>query len=483
MSEAYSHRRALPKVAVIGTMMAYYAPIIGPEFQSVMARHVEDTTARLSGSFDLANLGRWAGDADTDGLARALAASGADVLLLVPAMCTPPAALAAMAEKSGLPVVIAGAHDLTRVGADYDMRALCRHSVNVGASMLGSMLRRGTGPAPILVSGFLDDPAFHTRLALAVRSAALSRRMRALRVGRLGAPMPGYDHVGLTGAEGAVSDLTVVDVSVADWAARVASVSDTDLRDFVVARLPRLVPPQTRIETGTQLNRAARLALALDTLATDLALDCGSLACRGAFGVGLDDGTIGCLATSLMTGTGRPFSATGDLVTAVAMFAGKELGGATLYCELDAVDRDSGAFLVANTGEADFDWCPDDGRAAIRASGNLSGRDLPGVVLSHDLTRGPATMLGLTLDRTQSERLSMIALEGETLQPARTALKVTQGWFRTAGQDPITDFEAWANAGATHHGALSRGHLAEAARWLARLCDWPLTTIPSGVTP
>ena len=89
-------------------------------------------------------------------------------------------------------------------------------------------------------------------------------------------------------------------------------------------------------------------------------------------------------------------------------------------------------------------------------------------------------MLGLTLDRSRSERLSLIALQGETLHPARTALKVTQGWFRTNGPDPIADFEGWANAGATHHGALSKGHLAEAAMWLARLREWPVTIIPSG---
>lgn len=482
MADAFSHQPRRPRVAVIGSMMAYYAPIIGPEFRAVMGQHVADATAHLSPGFDVAMLGLWAEDADTDGIARALAAAQADVLLLVPAMCTPPAALAAMAQATGLPVVIAGAHELTSVGDDYDMRALCRHSVNVGASMMGAMLRRHGGPAPLLISGYLDDATFHARLSMALRTAALSRRMRGLRVGRLGAPMPGYDHVGLTHDEGAATGLEIVDVPLADWAARVAAVPDAALRDFVQTRLPQLIPPQTQVQTGEPLDRAARIALALDRLAADLALDCGSLACRGPFGVGLDQPAIGCLATSLMTGTHRPFSATGDLVTAAAMLVGKTLGGATLYCELDAVDRDSGAFLVANTGEADFAWCPVGGRATISHSGALSGREVPGVVLSHDLAPGPATMLGLTLDRSRSERLTLIAMPGTTLHPARTALRVTQGWFRTAGPDPITDFEGWANAGATHHGALSRGNLAEAARWLAGLSGLPLASIPSGIS-
>lgn len=482
MAESFSRRPRPPKVAVIGTMMEYYAPIIGPDFRHIMAAHVAATVSKLSPSIDLQMLGLWADDADTDGLSRALAASGADVLLLVPAMCTPPAAVAEIARASGLPVVIAGPHELTSVGADYDMQALCRHSVNVGASMMGAMLRRFNGPVPVLVSGYLDETVFHDRLKSALRAAALSTRMRGLRVGRLGAPMAGYDHVGLTEEEGRLSGLTVVDVPLADWSSRVALVTDNEIRGFVAECLPSLIPAQAHVETGEQLDRAARLALALDRLADDLSLDCGSLSCRGPFGVGLAQAAIGCLATSLLTGTGRPFSATGDLVTAVAMLIGKTLGGATLYCELDAVDRDSGSFLVANTGEADFDWNSANGAAAIRASGSLSGREVPGVVLSHELAAGPATMLGLTLDRSRSERLSLIALQGETLARPPTALKVTQGWFRSAGPDPITDFESWANAGATHHGALSKGHLAEAAGWLARLCDWPITAIPAGGT-
>jgi L-arabinose isomerase len=342
------------------------------------------------------------------------------------------------------------------------------------------MLRRRAGAPPVLVSGFLDDRIFHDRLTLAVHTAALARRLAGLRVGRLGQPMPGYDHVGLSQAEGAAAGLVIVDVPLADWAARCSAVTGAAVRDFVGDRLGRLLPPGTRIDADEGLDRAVRLALALDRVADDLALDCGSLACRGPFGVGLDGGAIGCLATSLMTATGRPFSATGDLVTAVAMHVGKSLGGAALYCELDAIDRPSGAFLVANTGEADPDWCPQGGESVIREAGSHSGRAVPGVVMAHDLSPGPATMLGVTLDRSVSDRLKLIALEGETLHPARTALKVTQGWFRPGGGRPLAAFESWANAGATHHGALSPGHLAEALGWLGSLCGWPISILPQG---
>jgi L-fucose isomerase-like protein len=482
MSDPFSHQPPPAKVAVIGGMMAYFEPMIGPDAREVLAGHVSDVVARLeSPDLSLSRLGLWSEEADTDGLARAVAQLSPDVLLLVPTMATPPAALARLARSAGVPVVIACGHELTHVGPDYDMRALCRHSVNVGATMLGAMIRREPGPPPVLVSGFLDDADFHDRLSRAIRSALLARRLDGLRVGRVGPVMPGYDHLGLTEAEGVASGVEIVDVPLADWAGRVASISSSAVRDFIADRLPALIPAQTRIDADDGLIRASRLALALDSLAKDLALDCGSLSCRGPFGVGLDGGAIGCLATSLMTGSNRPFSATGDLVTAIAMLIGKALGGATLYCELDAVDRPNGAFLVANTGEADFAWAPPGGEVVIRDAGELSGRDVPGVVLSHQLLPGPATMLGVTLDRSTSDRLKLIALEGRTAGLPPTALKVPQGWFVSRSGDPIKAFEGWANAGATQHGALSRGHLAEAAQWLAAQRGWAMTTLEEGL--
>ena len=462
-------------------MMTYFEPIIGPGARIVLTKHVSEVTAGLDRpDLEVTRLGLWSDEADTDGLARAVAQLSPDVLLLVPTMATPPAALARLARNAGVPVVIACGHDLAQVDQDYDMRALCRHSVNVGATMLGAMMRREPGPPPILVSGFLDDMKFHDSLICAIRTAALARRLDGLRVGRVGPVMPGYDHLGLSYAEGETSGLEIVDVPLEDWAARVAGIPAAAVRDFVGGQLTGILPPQTRIEATEGLVRAARMALALDALADDLALDCGSLACRGPFGVGLEGGAIGCLATSLMTGSGRPFSATGDLVTAVAMLIGKTLGGATLYCELDAVDRPSGAFLVANTGEADFDWAPPNGEVVIRDAGELSGRQVPGVVLSHQLASGPATMLGLTLDRTTSDRLKLIAMEGRTVDLPPTSLKVPHGWFASSSGEPIEAFEAWANAGATHHGALSRGHLVQSTQWLAAQRGWPVTTVQKG---
>lgn len=480
MTAAFSHRAALPRVAVIGGMMAYFELIMASGFRDDRRAHLRELTDGLAGCATLFDLGLWAEAGDEEAIARRLAEARADVLLLAPTMAWPPERIAALAAQSDLPIVLACGHGLDHVGDSFDMRELCRHSQNVGTTMMGAMLRRlAPERPPITLVGFLDDPGFHDRLRQAVMAAALARRYKGLRLGRLGAPMPGYGHVGLTPEEAAAAGFDLVDVPLAEWSERFALVTEAEIAAFSNERLPRLLPRQAVWQNSPDLDRALRMALALDRLADDHALDCGAIACRGPFGDGLPNGAISCLATALCATTGRPFAATGDLVTAVAMWVGRNLGGATLYCKSDAIDRDRDAFLLANTGEGDLAWTASGGRFAIHDASVHSGRAVPGVVLQQDLTSGPATALGFALDTSRSSRLTMIAMEGRTGAPARTALKVTSGWFHADARPAAAAFEAWANAGATHHLALSRGALAEALGWIGRLTDSPVIRITS----
>jgi len=465
-----------PRVAAVGGYMAYFETVMGPDARRQRTAHLDQVTAPLSAFADVSNLGLLVNPADAARLVELVGRDRPDVLLIVPTMATPPGPMLSVIEAAGVPVVIACGHDLHAIGADYDKAALCRHSVNVGATMVESLMRR-RGLVPTTVVGDIGDAVFHERVATAVRAAHLAAQMKGLRLGRLGLPMPGYDHVGLTLEEAADSDIMLVDVPLADWAARVAAVTPEQVETFLATELPALAPPGTVIGRDQNWRRAARLAVALARLSADEGLNAGSLTCRGDFGLGLPDGSIGCLATSIMTARGIPFSATGDLLVAVAMLMGRGLGGATLYCELDAIDRDTDRFLVANTGEGDFAWTPEGGRCVIRPAGSHSGTEVPGLVIEHDLDTGPATMVGAALDRSRGMRLTLAAMEGRVPGPATTGLRVTHGWFETNHRPAVRAMERWIATGATHHGALSRGHLAEGLSWLARQAGFGLEMV------
>lgn len=475
-----------PVVAAVGGYMAYFEAVMGPGARAGRAAHLRAVTGPLAGEVDLRDHGLLVDAGDAARIVAGLRATPPDVLLVVPTMATPPGPMMEVITATGAPVVLACGHDLHGIGADYDMAALCRHSVNVGAMMVESLMRRN-GLQPISLVGETDDPAFHLRLALLIRAAHLAARLPGLRMGRLGLPMPGYDHVGLSPEEAEESGIHLVDVSLEHWSSRVAAISADRIAAFLAGELPRHLPPGTGTEpspgTGEDWRRAAALALALRDLAVDEELDCGSLTCRGPFGVGLPGGAIGCLATSLMTGRGRPFSATGDLLVALAMFIGRNLGGpkdgATLYCELDAIDRDSGCFLVANTGEGDFAWAAPDSRCRIGPAAAHSGTTVPGLVIEHDLRPGPATLVGAALDRTRGRGITLAAMEGSVPDQAarRTGLKVSHGWFRSNSAPAARAMQRWTGTGVTHHAALSRGHLAEAMAHLSRLAGFRLETV------
>ncbi|NGP18851.1 hypothetical protein [Devosia aurantiaca] len=332
-----------PRIAAIGGFMQYFEPIMGPDSRRDRTAHLDHTIAGLNAEAEIHNLGLLVDETDEARLVEAVRQLAPDVLLIVPTMATPPGPmLRVIGAAPDAPVIIACSHGLESISAEYAMAELCRHSANVGASMVESLMRR-RGREPVTLVGFLSDDEFHARLLMAVRAAATARRLKGLRIARLGLPMSGYDHVGLDAQEAEASDMTLVDIPLEDWAERVAGVTAQQI-DQLFERLPTIMPQGTEWQRTPDHDRAAGLAIALQKLSDEQNVDCGSLTCRGPFGVGLGQGAIGCLATTMMTSAGTPFSATGDLVTAVAMFIGRSLGGATLYCELDAIDRQRDAF-------------------------------------------------------------------------------------------------------------------------------------------
>jgi L-arabinose isomerase len=212
------------------------------------------------------------------------------------------------------------------------------------------------------------------------------------------------------------------------------------------------------------------MAAALQTVISRHGLHAGTLNCRGSFGVGNSQiASLGCLAISHASSSGIPFTCTGDLITAVAMLVGKRLGGAALYCELDAIDEERDAFLCANTGEADLAWCMTAGPCEIFSSGSDSVRFAPGCSVRQTLHPGPATMIGFSPRAGAVGGFILIVMEGEVLERPNLALTVTSAWFRADQQPMRRAMAGWIRSGATHHGSLSPGRLAEPITRLAAL--------------
>jgi L-arabinose isomerase len=447
------------RIAVIGGYMPFFDPIMPTGYRAGRDAFVRQVAELLQGLGQIDYLGLVDSFEAGAAAGRAITAQAADMVVVVPSMACPAGYIeAALVDRPDLPVVIAPLTEIERIPRSYDMPDLCHHSGHVGALMAANILHRA-GRRPSIIAGPLGDPSVRARLMETVRAAALAGRFRKLRVGRLGRPLDGYGNVDLD--EAIINEklgITLVSIEHAEWVDVVCSVTVQDREkalEFLGTRLR-----WDGDAASPDLAAALNVAVALDRVVDRHGLDAGAINCRGEWGVTEPRiASLACLGLTAMAARGVPFACTGDVSTAIALWLGRQAGGAALYCELDAVDIDENAFLCSNTGEADPDWLAEGACCSAFPAGGHSGRPSPGCCLSQRLRTGPATMVGFSPDGRRSEGFVLCALEGEVTGTPQVALPVTSAWFRPHGGAPYRSFEAWAGAGATHHGSLSPGHL------------------------
>ncbi len=462
-------KTAGPRIAVAAGYMPFFDEIMPAGYRAdrdAYGRSVAEI-ARTVG--DVTYLGLMHDRASGQAAGKALAGLGADAILLAPTMATPAQYLWSVVESNPtLPVVIWAAYETGKISPTYDMVELCRHSQNVGALMTGNMLARAGRPF-VVVAGERDDAATQAELHEALTVAALAGRLKRSRIGRLGRPLDGYSNVDVDAADlEEATGIELVEIGLDEWNETLSSVSPHAI-EAVLGRLRQNAELDDRGQPQAVL-AASRMAAALQETAQRHGLCAGAMNCRGAFGVTNSIcPSLGCLATTHATSIGIPFACTGDVITAIAMAAGRGLGGAALYCELDAIDTGRDAFLCANTGEGDYGWSDRDaGSCKIFTSGTDSGRNAPGCSVRQSLRPGPATMIGFTPRAGATGGFVLIAMEGEVEDPPQVQLSVSSAWFRADTRPMRKAFARWAEAGATHHGSLSPGRQARKLELLAR---------------
>ena len=338
--------RRRPRIAVVAGYMPFFDEIMPAsyaldreEFGAIVARSVEAVG-------DVTYLGLVRDHNSGDNAGRRLSQLDADAVLVVPTMATPARYLwRVLAPNPSVPVVVFAGHEAETVPPDYDMVALCRHSANVGALMIGNILSREGRPFRAVV-GPRDREDIRAELRQAVTVAALAGSIRLARIGRLGEPLDGYDNVDVDPSElKRAIGLEVVDIALPEWEKSCRAVTEKQATALVTSlRQDASVNDRGRPD---EVAAAARMAAALQDVIARHDLTAGALNCRGAFGVANEKiASLGCVAISHATSSDVPFTCTGDIITAIAMLIGRRLGGAALYCELDAIDEFSRRIFV-----------------------------------------------------------------------------------------------------------------------------------------
>ncbi len=459
-----------PRIAVLSPYWTLWEHTAGPTFRAdrlALARSVAASLDFIVEPILVAEIG--SGEAGA-AVGRELEAADPDAVLVVQTMAVPAAwTMAALDAVPRTPIVVWALHETGLVGTDFDHASITTQGATVGAPMVTNLLTRADRPFE-LVLGRRDDPATRDRVARALRLAGIASGMRRARLGRVGRPLDGYAHVDVDAdalREATGIGLVWVDPDEVVDAFRAVAADRVDALEREVRAGWTF---EGDVTSDGSLDRSLRAALALEDVADRHRLDGGAFNCHvPQFRFGEPIGIAPCWALGRLTTAGRPFTCTGDVVTAVAMLLTKRLGGAAVYHEIEAIDYATGEVVIANSGEHDEAWLAPGARPRLRKNGWFCGKDPHcGVCAVFEPAPGPATLVGFTPHPGARGGFRFVAARGELTERTFPETGTVNGAFRFREGTVEDAWVRWATAGVNHHSSATPGDLAEDVVGVAR---------------
>jgi L-arabinose isomerase len=221
------------------------------------------------------------------------------------------------------------------------------------------------------------------------------------------------------------------------------------------------------------LNWAARVAVGLDRLVADFALDGLTYYYRGLDGNEFERLGAGLiLGNTLLTARGIPASGEGDLKTCLAMLMLDRFGAGGSFTEFYCMDFRENFLLMGHDGPGHI--AISDTRPVLRGLGLYHGKRGSGVSVEFKVKAGPVTIVGLT--QTADGTLKLVGAEGESLPGPILRIGNTNSRLRF-GLPPAQFVNRWCMEGPTHHCALGIGHQLARIGKLALLLKIPLAEV------
>ncbi len=373
--------------------------------------------------------------------------------------------LAALCEVER-PLLLCNVQQIETIAGDYAAKDMLRHTGQVGIQALANTLLR-KGRDFRVVTGHEKEARLHAEIGAFLKLVRVSRNMRTARLLAIGDPFPAMLDVLID--ERSLKEDLGIEVTHVDMDQLTQEFSSVPV-ERVTARIAtiRKEHPVRSIEE-TEIRRSAQLAEAVESLVQQHGgIDAGSLNCHGTCLRNPVIGVAACYALGDQTARGRPFSCTGDLPTAVAMLLLKDLTGVSLYTEIQVMDEQRDALLLANSGEGDPGICRRGADCSLRGNSNFKGVEGHGLSYHFPLQNGPATVVSFTPTPSGPNPFRLIVAEGWILEETPKSESLT-GYFRFQTSPQAQAYTCWLEAGPVHHAATTTGHW---ARDLETLAGW-----------
>ncbi|HEV7751088.1 MAG TPA: L-fucose/L-arabinose isomerase family protein [Baekduia sp.] len=479
---AMAHRPApRARIGVFGIGLDTY----WPQFEGLRDRiagyqaRVEERVGELGaevvsgGLVDSAQAAREAGDR--------FAAAQVDLVLCHAVTYATSSTVLPVLQAAGVPVVLLGLQPTASI--DYPNTSTGEWLANCAAccvpEIAGACTRAGI-PYDTVAGLIDDDDRAWGRIAAWVRAAAVARDLRRSRIGFLGHVYPGMldmytDFTAVHAQTGAHVEVLEID----DLGARVAQATDAEvaaklaeIRTMFAFADPTSDPIAGPID-DQQLDWSARVAVGLDRLVADFALDSLTYYYRGVDGNEAERLGAGVIVgNSLLTARGIITSGEADLKTNIAQVILDRLGAGGSFTEWYAMDLAEQFTLMGHDGPGHVGIAQ--GQPTLRNLKLYHGKSGSGLSVEFKVRYGPVTIVGCT--QTADGRLKLIAAEGESV-PGDTMRIGNTNSRLVFGLGPAELLERWCAEGPTHHVALGVGHHLDEVRRVASLLGLAFTAV------
>jgi L-arabinose isomerase len=456
---------------VAGGLGAYWPQF--PDLLPQLRRSAERVAERMRGlGADVVDAG-FVSDAQEAGVAaEKLREAGCDVIVGFLTTYMTATMLVPIAQRGGAPVLLINLQPAETM--DHETFDTGQWLAYCGAcplpEMANAFLRCGIPFRS--VSGYLEDERAWAKIGRWVRAAGVRAALRRGRHGLMGHLYPGMLDV--------ATDLTLVTAQFGghmevlefdDLRVRVEKVTDAEAEAKKKEATDVFALDESVNEDD--FDWAARVAVGLDRLADDFALDSLAYYHRGLAGEvheRLGAGVI--LGASLLTARGVPAAGEYELRTSLAMLIMDRLGAGGSFTEFQALDFQRGHVEMGHDGPAHL--AISDGRPLLRGLGVYHGKRGYGVSVEFDVRHGPVTAFGLRQGR--DGRYAFVASEGEVVDGPH--LKIGNTTSRVDfGVDPGEWTDDWSATGISHHWALGTGHRIPELTALADLMELDLIRV------
>lgn len=391
-----------------------------------------------------------------------LAAAQVDLVMLYTATYATSAQVLPVVQSAKVPVVILNLQPTRAV--DYESMTTGEWLANCSACCvpeLAGAFTRARLPYRTVTGTLLRGDRAWEAIREWVDAARAARSLRRARFGFLGHTYPGMldmysDFTQVHAQTGAHVEVLEIDELVQRVeAATVEEIArkDEEIRVLFELAEPGIDPIADEI-TAEEFEWSARVAVGLDRLVDDFALDGLTYYYRGAKGSVTERVGAGLIVgNSLLTARGVPSSGEGDLKTNIAMLLLDQLGAGGSYTEFYALDFDENFVLMGHDGPGHLTIA--EGRPVVRALKLYHGKAGSGLSVEMKVRLGPVTILGIS--QTDDGRLKLLAAQGESIPGPTFRIGNTNSRIRFS-LAPATFMDAWCAEGPTHHVALGIGH-------------------------